>query len=249
MPGPRSLLLALGFCTRLAPSRLVSGEELARSLGWFPLVGLLLGVLLALGGLLAQTLGLLQGTPLVLAVLLVGLNIYLTRGLHWDGWADLWDGWGSNAQGDRFWQILKDSRAGVFAVLGLGVGLLAQTALWEALVIRQAWAALLWCPVLGRVAIVLLAVRCRHLGRPGMGQAFLAAARPASLLPALGACVLAGLVLVPWTALLCALLLLGLGLWRLERLAARQGGCNGDFLGAAAVLGELCAALGWVLAL
>lgn len=243
MPFLSSFFLALGFCTRLAPARLVSGARLASSLPWFPVVGCAIGGLLAL----APALGLLRGHPLVMACLLVAGEVWITRGLHWDGWADLWDGWGSAVQGERFWSILKDSRAGVFAVLGLVLGLMLQTAFFHAMLRQQAYAPLIWCPILGRALVPVLALCCRSLGRPGLAREFLEGARWWMLIPTCVVLALCCLFLVSCKVVLLSLLLAGFFLWRLKVLAQRQQGCNGDFLGAAVIAGELCAGLGWVL--
>jgi len=239
------LLLALGFCTRLAPARGASGRELARGMFWFPLVGLGLGLLLAL----PPWFGLLEPAPWVMAWLLTGASVWITRGLHWDGWADLWDGWGSCAQGERFWAILKDSRAGAFGVLGLALGLLGQTVLFHAMLEAGALGAIVWCPLLGRCAVPWTAWRCRNLAREGMGGSFLRAAGVLQLLPVLAAMLLAGWMLLSWAGVAVSAALLLVFVWRLERLARQQGGCNGDFLGAAVIAGELCAGAGWALTL
>ena len=90
-----NFLVALTFLTRLGRARITSSEAIARSMSMYPLVGVLIGAALALAALLPLS-------SWVLAWGLAGLNIYLTRGLHWDGWADLWDAWGSGATDDRF---------------------------------------------------------------------------------------------------------------------------------------------------
>ena len=61
------------------------------------------------------------------AWLWMALEAWSTRGLHWDGLADLGDASGSGAQGERFWAILRDSRLGAFGALHL---LLAFGGMW-----------------------------------------------------------------------------------------------------------------------
>ncbi len=243
MGAPRFFLLALSFCTGLAPARMACGRDLGASMFWFPAVGGVLGLALAM----PHWLGVLPESSWIAAWLLLALNVYLTRGLHWDGLADVIDGWGSNAHGEKFWQVLKDSRAGVFAVIGLVVGLLGQAVLFREMLHHNAPLALVWCPVLGRCAVPVLALLCREMGRPGMGRDFLAAARPSMLAPVLLACGIGALLLVSWKAVIVGVLLLGICIWRLHGLAQRQCGCNGDFLGAAIICGELAAGLGWAL--
>src|SRR5208337_708974 len=84
-----------------------------RSGYWFPLIGLLLGVVI---GLLWY---LLRGflAPPVLAALLPGLYVFLTGGLHLDGLMDTVDGvYGGRSREERL-AFMKDSHVGAFGVL------------------------------------------------------------------------------------------------------------------------------------
>ncbi len=86
----KDLLTAFSFLTLLPVGRGFStGEkELARSMAFFPLVGLVIGLLLALGYYLLSSV-----LPKPLAIwLTIGLLAFLTRGLHLDGFADTMDG-------------------------------------------------------------------------------------------------------------------------------------------------------------
>lgn len=227
--------VALTFLTRLGRARITTNEAISRSMSMYPMVGLLLGLILALSSLLP-----LSSWPLAWA--LAGLNLYLTRGLHWDGWADLWDGWGSGATGERFWDIVKDSRIGAFGTMGLVLGLGMQAALFESAISLGALAALAFAPAFGRFCCLLLARMSQSLTRPGLGQnALLGATRSALIL---GGCtaLFPALFLAP-SHLAASLLLAIAPLGALLILGRRQGGVNGDFLGAAIIAGEFCALL------
>lgn len=226
-------LLALSFLTRLAPGRMADEAALGRTLPWFPAVGL------TLGGLLVP-LAALAPLPTLQSWALVAGTLWATRGLHHDGAADLGDAWGASAEGERFWRILKDSRIGAFGVMSLWLCLSGQLLLAQELFARRAWGALVLAPCVGRTAAVLLAWLARDLARPGLGGGFLRGAEPRRVVLAGLVAVTAGLVLAP-AALPLAALLLAPGLLFLRRLGRRQGGLNGDFLGAAIVYGELCA--------
>lgn len=238
----REFILAAGFLTRLAPSRIAGNEELGRSLRWFPMVGLFLGILLTIP--LASGLG--AGRPWVQAWLWLGAALYVTRGLHWDGWVDLWDAWGSGARGPRFWDVLKDSRMGAFGGLGLFMGLAGYLILLQETISTHQWGVLIWAAVLGRSAAVLLAWQAKTLHRPGLGKTFLEAASGQCLLVVSGQAILVGILLVPWDVLLLAGLLCLGGTTILLRMAREQGGLNGDFLGAAIIWGELCVLVAWM---
>ena len=109
--------IALQFLSSL-PIRL-SGmpkpQELGRSLLFYPLVGLLFGLLLWGAN------ALLAGAPLMLhAALLLTLWVLLSGGLHLDGLADSADAWlGGFGDRERTLTIMKDPRSGPIAVVTL----------------------------------------------------------------------------------------------------------------------------------
>ncbi|MDY7000245.1 MAG: adenosylcobinamide-GDP ribazoletransferase [Thermodesulfobacteriota bacterium] len=243
MKGAPRFLLALGFLTRLTRARMAEDTEFSASWPYFPLVGLVLGGVLAA----PFALGFLRGHTWVQAWLLLGGSLFLTRGLHWDGWADLWDGWGSGAKGERFWEVLKDSRIGAFGVMGLVMGLLGQMFLFRTALSLEAYKALVFAFILGRGSAVVLACRTRDLARPGLGRTFIQGATKTVVLVTFGQVLLAGAFLLPLPALTLSLAVTVLGLAGLMFLARKKQGVNGDFLGAAIVWGELAGLLGWSL--
>lgn len=236
-------ILAAGFLTRLAPARVADETTLGRSLRFFPFVGLYLGTV----AMLPFMFGLATDRPWLQAWMWLGLTMVLTRGLHWDGWVDLCDAWGSSARGERFWEILKDSRMGAFGAMGLFMGMTGFLILLPEIVQRREWGVLVWAPVLGRCAAVMLAWRIRPLARPGLARIFLSAATGRRSALVAGTTLILGIVLVPWGVLLLSGVLCGGGLLFLSRFAHHQAGGNGDFLGAAIIWGELSVFIGWTL--
>lgn len=233
---------ALGFMIRLGPARAVEGG-FAHTLFWFPAVGLVLGGILA--GPVA--LGFLRGHTWVQAWLVVGGSLLLTRGLHWDGWCDVWDAWGSGARGERFWEIIKDSRVGAFGAMSLCMGLFGQIFLVHAALAMDAWQPVVYAFVQGRALSVAVLFAGQGVLRPGLGSLFGQGARQWMLLAVVLQAVAAALWLLPIPGPALAVLLALPGFVELRALARRQGGMNGDFLGAAIVWGELSALLGFVL--
>ena len=118
----RGFLIALTFLTRLplpAPKVEITSEEFSRSYRYYPLVGLVIGLLLWL---LAKTLSP-YFPPLALGALLLVAELMLTGGLHLDGFMDSMDGLLSARTPERILEIMKDSRIGAHACMAL-VGLL-----------------------------------------------------------------------------------------------------------------------------
>lgn len=113
----RGFVIALTFLTRipLPQPNDVSPEEFNRSYRYYPLVGLVIGLLLWL---LAKAL-FPYYPPLVLGALLLGAELMLTGGIHIDGFMDSMDGLLSARSPERILEIMKDSRVGAHASMAL----------------------------------------------------------------------------------------------------------------------------------
>ncbi len=103
------------------------GEEsvnLSAALPWFPIVGLILGLVLYMVG---YVWNLVPISPWSSggALLIVGIEIWLTRGLHLDGLGDWADSMGSFDR-DRRLAIMKDVSLGTFGVLALILAIMAK---------------------------------------------------------------------------------------------------------------------------
>lgn len=114
----KTFLLALQFLTSL-PVKIkdVNNDAMARSLVYFPVVGLLLGFFLAASGKLLATLNL---EPLVISVILTVLLVITTAGIHLDGVADTFDALLSGRRDkEEMLKIMRDSHIGAMGVVAL----------------------------------------------------------------------------------------------------------------------------------
>lgn len=118
----KSLLLALQFLTRL-PIRIKAVEptDLARSMIWFPLVGLVIGGVIGFIALLAL---MFQVPSEITAALIVSGFIILTGGLHLDGLSDMTDGFYAGKNKEEILNIMKDPHIGVMGTLAIIVVLI-----------------------------------------------------------------------------------------------------------------------------
>lgn len=233
------LLIALQFLTSF-PLRLPempSPQELGRSLLWYPVVGLLIGLLLYGLHLI------LQGTPLLLhAALLVAAWVALSGALHLDGLADSADAWlGGFGDRERTLTIMKDPRSGPIAVVTLVLVLLLKFAAVVALVEQQQVSALLLAPWLARGVLPLLFMTTPYVRAGGLGQA-LADHLPREVLPLVLVAHAVAMLLLGWSALLMLVSGLLLFIWLRRRMLDRLGGTTGDTAGAMVELVE-CATL------
>lgn len=238
-----NLINALGFLSRLGPAKLLSAEENGAAIQQFATAGLIIGLTITL----PFFLNIAQGHPWVQSWIWVGLSIWVTRALHWDGWSDLADAWGSYATGDRFWEILKDSRVGAFGAMSLVFGIAGQLIFCAEIFSLGKLTALIWVPMLGRAANVCLC----PLGSPSLtstqGKLIIDSATPSVVLWTVSITILCGFGLAGFVPTLTAITLLAGGMLTLYRLSRQHGGINGDFLGTITIWGELSAMLGIIL--
>ena len=235
----------LGFLTRLAPAHVIPEEAMNRCMRYMVPVGALLGAVIAI----PFWLGLFQASPWTQAWLMAALSIILTRGLHFDGLADVCDAVTTHTDPQRFWEVVKDSRSGAFGIIGVVMALGGQIILFHEMATREAFETVIWVFILGRAGAVWLGYHVRHIVRPGLGKLYIDGATLGVALATTAIAFAAGLFLTGLPATLAGIAIATLTLLGLSRLAAKVNGANGDFLGCAVIMGELAAGLGYVLVL
>lgn len=120
----RYFLLAVGFFTRIPVPNFSDfhADDLNYSAKYFPLVGLLVGMVGAGAFTLAAKL-----LPSSIAVLLsMATTIYITGAFHEDGLADSADGLGGAWEKERILSIMQDSRLGTYGAIALFMMLFAK---------------------------------------------------------------------------------------------------------------------------
>lgn len=236
----RPFFFALQFLTRLpVPARepMLSEAEQGKSLLYYPLVGLLIGLLLIGTGAMTSS-----ADPLLRATLLLIVWVAVTGGLHIDGLADMADAWiGGQGDRDRTLEIMKDPRCGPSAVAAIVLLLLVKLAALHALLLQGSWEVVLLAPMIGRLSLVTTFLYLPYIRPSGLG-AMLAAHFPrAQAVRVLLASLLFGLIIQGWLAvgmlLFCALLFI---VYR-QMLLSRIGGFTGDSAGALCELTEATA--------
>ncbi|MFA9558471.1 adenosylcobinamide-GDP ribazoletransferase [Evansella sp. AB-rgal1] len=110
-------LLAMQFLTRIPiPLSCPWNKETSKwALRSYPVVGLLLGTVITVITLFLNTFI----PEVMLTLVIITLWVWLTGGLHLDGWMDVADAMGSNASVEKKWQIMKDPHVGSFGILAL----------------------------------------------------------------------------------------------------------------------------------
>lgn len=113
----RSLIMAFSTFSQIPMPKVEWKPESMRfMMCFFPLVGAVIGVLLALWVWLCEVVGF---GMLLRAAGIVCIPVAVSGGIHMDGFADTCDALASNSSPERRREILKDSHTGAFAVIGV----------------------------------------------------------------------------------------------------------------------------------
>lgn len=232
----RSFFIAVQFLTCL-PIKFAdppADHEVSRSLVYYPLVGMLIGVLLLVVFWMVNDL-----PNLIAAVILLAVWIVLTGGLHLDGLADSADAWvGGLGDKEKTLAIMKDPRCGSAAVVAIVLVLIIKLAALHTILAVQTWQILFLAPILGRAVIPLLFHTTPYVRQQGLGSML---AKQVSFWPGVVALVTVIVmsavcgVIVVW-ALISSLLVFAIIRTMMMK---RIGGCTGDTAGALVELVEV----------
>jgi len=251
----RYFLLAVGFFTRLPVSSFADfqEQELNHSAKYFPLVGILVGIVGAAMLVLASLI-----FPASIAVLLsMVATIYVTGAFHEDGLADSADGLGGGWDKERILTIMQDSRLGTYGALALFLMLFAKFQLLSALPAQGLAYVLIAAHALSRLCAVYIMATLSYVKAAGKAKPLASKVQARDLTVA----TLFGLLpLVPlyWNVLansadvrdfvmltLSWLLSVSFaGYWWRHKIRHWLGGYTGDCLGAMQQLTELAFYLG-----
>ena len=210
-------------------------DEIRRTPFCFPLIGIGIGLVLALIG---------QGVLLILphlaaAALLTFLSELPTRAFHLDGLADTADGFLSSRPREKILEIMHDSRIGTMGVLAIAAWCLVKFSAFAVLPEKMVPAALFFMSLNGRCAMVYHLMFSRYARPEGLGRLVFerkpAAAVILSVLCSFGlmsAVFPPVFLIVPGSVLLFGLL------WS-QYTRYKIGGGTGDTLGAVEELSEI----------
>ncbi|MEG3087516.1 adenosylcobinamide-GDP ribazoletransferase [Sphingomonas sp. PB4P5] len=224
----KRLIIALGFLTRLpVPHVTTDTADFAAAIRLYPLVGLVIGGIVAAGGMIGAWFD-----PWIGALLALLAWVWVTGALHLDGLGDLADGLGA-AHGDRarLLAVMADPHIGSFGVVAIVLQLLAKLVLLQVLLPGH-WLALLFVPAVARLAPLIWARVLPPLKPSGLGASITGATRARDIAGWL-LLLLGSAVVTP--ALLAGPLLIGALYLLFKR---RLGGVSGDVHGAGIELVE-----------
>ena len=158
----RPVAAALSFLTALPVGRRaqLDGRDLRRGAVLFPLVGAVVGALVA-----TVTWAAAQVLPTFAAAILgVASGVTATAALHLDGLGDVADGIGASLGGRDPREAMRDPRLGTFGVAAVALDLLLKSSLLSTLVVTGFPWEVVAAGSISRVAPIGIARRLRYLG-------------------------------------------------------------------------------------
>lgn len=239
-----AFLAALQFMTVMPAviKRPFTDQELGQAVGFYPLVGLLIGGVLAAINFLS---GFIFPTAVGMALLLT-VWILLIGVLHLDGFLDACDGLFGGWNPEKRLEIMRDHRIGAFALAG---GVLLLLVKYTALTaITNVTPALILAPVLGRWAISLALIRYPYARETGLGRAMKDNAGHRELMVATVTAVLITLLIGRLVGLIILLVVFFVVLGIVRFVMSRIPGLTGDIYGALCELTEVVVLLLFVIA-
>ncbi|MDY8091741.1 adenosylcobinamide-GDP ribazoletransferase [Paenibacillus polymyxa] len=141
----QAVAAAFQFLTRLPVKAELdfSPDLLKRSASYYPLVGVVIGIIVwGFAALASMVL-----PPLPCAILILVVWVWLTGGLHLDGWMDAADALFSYRSRERMLEIMKDSRVGAMGVIACVLLLMLKASLLYTVLVERNVSGLLLLPM------------------------------------------------------------------------------------------------------
>ncbi len=169
----KRFLIALQFLT-IFPIKIkseIKEKDFGASLLYFPLIGLLIGLLLSVSAILLSFLPFLPA--LLKGALILLISIITTGGIHLDGFADTCDGFYGNRPKEKILEIMKDSHIGTMGVIGVVSLLLLKFSLIVSFPAGFLWKALIMMSVFSRWFQVMACFSACYARQEGKAKYFI----------------------------------------------------------------------------
>ena len=163
-------LAALSFLTiiPLPLRREISPDDVGRSMIYFPVVGAIIGFILAgLSWLFSLFL-----PPAIANGLLIAVLVVISGALHLDGFVDTCDGIAGHKTVEDRWKVMHDSRAGAFGIVGVVLLLLIKYVSLNSVPDNLLMATLVIMAVVSRWAMVYAIFAYPYARPSGLGKIF-----------------------------------------------------------------------------
>jgi adenosylcobinamide-GDP ribazoletransferase len=232
----KRFLIALQFLTVL-PIKIhseIAEEDFGGSLLYFPIVGMLIGIVPAEMVLL---LGFLPNH--VVGVLVLIISIIITGGIHLDGFADTCDGFCGQWTKEKILEIMRDSRIGTMGVVGIVCLLLLKFALIVSTPQNILWRLLIMMTVFARWSQVYACHISHYAREEGKGKYFVGHSGKTSLFAGSVFTVVLFLLLMGFEGIVLFVFSFACVLLFINYARKKIDGMTGDTIGATSEIAEI----------
>lgn len=229
------LLIALQFLT-IFPVRIkeeIEGRDFGKALIFFPVVGLIMGIVLNILVSIFNFLPMMVLTAIVLAV-----SVLVSGAIHLDGFADTCDGLYGAKPKERALEIMRDSSIGAMGVVGLILLFLLKASALSSLPKESLGKILIAGMVFSRYAQVFACFLSKYARKEGKARNFVEYAGYREFFYATMACLIILSVLLKIKGLFLFNLGLSFTLLAVIWIKRRIGGMTGDTIGAVSEIAE-----------
>ncbi|WP_426348013.1 adenosylcobinamide-GDP ribazoletransferase [Alloiococcus sp. CFN-8] len=170
-----------------------------------------------------------------ISILLILIDVFITGGFHIDGFGDSCDGFFAAKGRDKVLDIMKDSRIGTFAAIGIIINLLIKFEAYKFIAVNGEFSGILFfIPMISRAAMVFLCLIGRPAKEGGLGNLFINNVGIGQLLVnILGTAAMGFIAGIGLETLMFYLIAVSVVAWLFNKLCEDKiGGITGDSLGA-----------------
>jgi cobalamin 5''-phosphate synthase/cobalamin synthase len=168
-------IILIQFMTRIPIPLKISYSEkkLGKSIKFFPLVGLIIGLILYFANLLITVyLKNIFYNKTIIAIFLIILEILIVGIIHIDGLADTFDGLFSYAKKEKMLEIMKDSRIGTNGAVVLILYFITKTVLISEIITINSKYLIIY-PIIARLSTPVNAGLSNYARKSGMSNAII----------------------------------------------------------------------------
>jgi adenosylcobinamide-GDP ribazoletransferase len=236
----RRFLIALQFLTIL-PFNIkgkIEEKDFGRSLIYFPIAGLLIGLFLAGIAYISAFL-----PSLVVSVLILVAWMVITGGIHLDGFADTCDGFYGSRPKEDILKIMRDSRIGTMGAAGVTIIILFKFAILSSIQPENLWKALVLSLVFARWSQVLACATSKYARSEGKARYFIEYAKKSDMVTGALFTLVLCMFLMGFNGIILFAFLSALIFLFIQYVKRKIGGMTGDTIGATNEIAEALALL------
>lgn len=166
-----NFLLMLQVLTRIPINKSLPCENIdfKRGANFFVIVGLVIGLIqFIVYSFLIKFFSL-----DIVVIFIIIIDILITGGFHIDGFGDTCDGFFATKGKDKIIEIMKDSRIGTFACIGIIINLLIKFIGYNSVLNNTTSYIIILLPMISRVSIVLISYIGKAAKETGSGNLFI----------------------------------------------------------------------------